>query len=253
MQMFSSQTKVLKAEDLIGLLIAVIIIGLWFISLFELLTISISNTAWFWLISAILGRTYLCTGLFIIAHDAMHHNLIPNHRSLNHLIGKFAVTVYGFLPYKHCCTNHFNHHRFPSQSGDPDFHGSEANPIFWYYKFLREYLPLRSQIIFLASVISIFLGLIVIFDVSLLNLILFWMLPLVLSSLQLFFFGTYLPHRQVYENPNFSPRLHSDRYSVIWSFFSCYNFGHYHWEHHQYPKTPWYKLHSIHAKGLTTK
>ena len=247
MQMLISSQKIFEGNNWIGLLIAVIIISLWFVSLFELLAVPISDTSWFWLIISIVGRTYLHTGLFILAHDSMHGNLIPNNRSLNNLIGRFAVTVYGFLPYDHCCNNHFNHHRYPSQSGDPDFYIGVPNPIFWYCKFIREYLPMRSLIIFLASVIFIFLGLIVIFHVSLMNLILFWMLPLVLSSLQLFFFGTYLPHRQVSGNPNFLPRLQSDRYSVIWSFFSCYNFGHYHWEHHQYPQTPWYKLPSIHA------
>ena len=133
--MFTSPQKVYQGEDWIGLLIAVIIISLWFVSLFELLAIQISDTSWFWLIFSVLGRTYLHTGLFILAHDSMHSNLIPNNRTLNHLIGRVAVTVYGFLPYDHCCTNHFNHHRYPSQSGDPDFYGSVPNPIFWYFKF----------------------------------------------------------------------------------------------------------------------
>jgi len=243
MQMLISQHKVLVANDWSGLLIALTIIGLWFVSLFALLTIPILNTSWLWLISAILGRTYLHTGLFILAHDAIHVNLVPHNRSLNHLIGRFAVTVYGFLSYDLCFKNHFKHHRYPSQSEDPDFHGSTANPLLWYCKFIAEYFPRRSLIMFLVNMILIAGGLITFFHVPFLNLIFFGLLPLVLSSWQLFFFGTYLPHHQVYENPNFSPRLQSSYCSNLWSFWSCYNFGHYHWEHHQYPKTPWYRLH----------
>jgi len=246
MQMLRSQQKAFEIDDWIGLLVVAVILGLWLVSLVTLLTVSTSSINWFWLIGSILGRTYLHTGLFILAHDAMHGNLIPHHRILNNLIGRFAVGVYGFLPYDHCRINHINHHRYTSQSGDPDFHGQISHPVFWYCKFIREYFPVRSLIIFLVNVSLIFLGLTLIFHVPLINLILFWLLPLVLSSLQLFFFGTYLPHRQVYGNSNFLPRIHSDRYSVLWSFFSCYNFGHYHWEHHEYPKAPWYRLPQVH-------
>jgi len=246
----SSTQKFLGVDDWIGLLMVMFILGLWFVSLVLLLPISTSDSNnWFWIIVCILGRTYLHTGLFILAHDAMHGNLIPHHRILNNFIGSLAVGIYGFLSYDHCYINHHNHHRYPSQSGDPDFHGQYDNPVFWYGKFLLEYFPMRSLIIFIVSVSVIFLALITIFHVPLINLILFWLLPLIFSSLQLFFFGTYLPHRYVYNNSNFLPRIHSDRYSILWSFFSCYNFGHYHWEHHEYPKTPWYRLHNIHQQN----
>ena len=249
MQMFTTSQNVYKGDDWIGILIAVSIISLWFASLFELLNIAIADTSIFWLVSFVLGRTYLHTGLFILAHDAMHDNLIPHHKFLNNLIGRLAVGVYGFLPYDHCCINHHNHHRYASQSGDPDFHGKIAHPFFWYCKFMREYFPLRSLIIFLINVCLIFLVSITFFQVPLINLILFWIVPLVLSSLQLFFFGTYLPHRQVENNPDFLPRTQSDRYSILWSFLSCYNFGHYHWEHHEYPQIPWYRLHRERLKN----
>jgi beta-carotene ketolase (CrtW type) len=237
------------ASDWTGILIATVIVTLWFASLLNLLSVSVVNTSYFWLLVSILERAYLHTGLFIIAHDAMHGNLIPCNKtcnqSLNNIIGRLAVGMYGLLPYDRCRMNHINHHRYPSQIGDPDFHGSISHPIFWYCKFLSEYFSWRSLIIFLVSMIMMFGGLILIFKVNLINLILFWLVPLVLSSLQLFFFGTYLPHQQRYPNPNFSPRTDSNFYSILWSFLSCYNFGHYHWEHHEYPKTPWYKLHKV--------
>ena len=66
-------------------------------------------------------------------------------------------------------------------------------------------------------------------------------LPLLLSSLQLFVVGTYLPHR--------SSRVRSrDRHqaaSLAWppalSLLACFHFG-YHWEHHHNPSLPWYRL-----------
>ncbi|MEI6328919.1 MAG: fatty acid desaturase [Pseudanabaena sp. ELA645] len=232
--------------DWTGILIAIVIVGLWFISLLNLLAISVLSTSWVWLTACILGRTYLHTGLFILAHDAMHGNLVPSNRSLNNMIGRLTVGIYALLPYDRCSINHTNHHRYTAQIGDPDFHGTLSHPIFWYCKFIREYFSWRSLITFLISMIMLFGGLILIFKVSLINLILFWLVPLVLSSLQLFFFGTYLPHQQVCPNPNFSPRTASNFYSILWSFLSCYNFGHYHWEHHEYPQTPWYRLHKVH-------
>ena len=241
-------TREFTSDDGNGILIVIAILSLWFVSLSVLLTVPVSNMTWFGLIASILGRAYLHTGLFIAAHDAMHGNLISSNRTLNNIIGRLTVSIYALLPYDRCRINHTNHHRYPSQTGDPDFHGRFSHPIFWYCKFLSEYFSWRSLIIFLASMICIFGVLIAVWKVALINLILFWLVPLVLSSLQLFFFGTYLPHHQVYNNPNFSPRMQSSFYSILWSVLSCYNFGHYHWEHHEYPKTPWYRLPHVHHR-----
>ncbi|PZU97296.1 MAG: beta-carotene ketolase [Pseudanabaena sp.] len=253
MQMFKSPQKAFQSDDWLGLASVVAIFSLWLISLLKLITISALDLPWIWLVLAILGRSYLHTGLFIIAHDSMHNNLIPCDRRLNDLLGNIAVSIYGFLPYAHCRKNHTEHHRFPSQSGDPDFHGSISHPFFWYCKFIREYFPLRSLLTFLVNMSVIFWGLAIFCNISFVNLILFWIVPLILSSLQLFFFGTYLPHRQIYNNPNFSPRLERNAYWILWSFVSCYNFGHYHWEHHEYPKTPWYRLPSRHLHNVPPK
>jgi fatty acid desaturase len=48
-------------------------------------------------------------------------------------------------------------------------------------------------------------------------------------------------HRQTEEGYSDRHRAKSINYSVIWSFITCYHFS-YHWEHHQYPHLPWYKL-----------
>ncbi|MCA6590380.1 MAG: fatty acid desaturase [Pseudanabaena sp.] len=242
MQILSLKKKALNTDDWMGAIITFAIASLWIVSLVGSFHIFVTQISWLLLVCSILIRTYLHTGLFILAHESMHGNLIPNHQHLNKIVGRLMLGIYGFLPYDRCFANHINHHRYPSQSGDPDFHGDATNPIHWYCKFMSEYFPLQSLITFIASMIVIMAILMIVFHVALINLILFWLLPLILSSLQLFFFGTYLPHRQVDNNLNFSPRLHSDRYAVLWSFLSCYNFGHYHWEHHAYPHIPWYKL-----------
>jgi beta-carotene ketolase (CrtW type) len=194
---------------------------------------------------AILGRTFLHTGLFIISHDAMHNSLMPNHRLANDLMGKFAIGLYGFLPYERSRINHWRHHLYPAQISDPDFHnGIHDHPVIWYLKFMGEYLPLYQFILVVSSWGLIFYGLSKIFHISLANFIVFWILPLVLSSIQLFFFGTYLPHRGNDREATNRHRANSTNYPIFWSFLTCYHFG-YHWEHHEYPQVPWYELPEI--------
>jgi beta-carotene ketolase (CrtW type) len=234
--------KAFETDDWIGVIVVIVILSLWVSSLVLLLLTQTSNTSWVWLVFAVLGRTFLHTGLFILAHDAMHGNLIPHNKRINKLIGWIAVGLYAFLPYKQCCINHWKHHRYPNQIGDPDFHGGIDHPVFWYLKFIREYLPVRSLVIFAIDWGLIFWSFSQIFQISLANLMLFWVLPFILSSIQLFFFGTYLPHRENHGKSNYSHRVESNKYPVLWSFLTCYHFGYYHWEHHEYPKTPWYRL-----------
>lgn len=82
-----------------GILIAVAIIGIWAISLMFLLSLNISNLPILWMLPAILWQTFLYTGLFITAHDAMHGVVFPNHPRINHFIGKVAVLLYALFSY----------------------------------------------------------------------------------------------------------------------------------------------------------
>jgi beta-carotene ketolase (CrtW type) len=72
------------------------------------------------------------------------------------------------------------------------------------------------------------------------NVLLFCTLPLLLSSLQLFFVGTYLPHR--HQAPASNPH---QAISLDWpewlSLLACYHFG-YHLEHHEAPQLCWFQL-----------
>jgi hypothetical protein len=57
---------------------------------------------------------------------------------------------------------------------------------------------------------------------------------------QLFIFGTYLPHRGEHAAGN-QTQSRSQSRNHVWAFISCYFFG-YHYEHHDQPYLPWWKL-----------
>jgi beta-carotene ketolase (CrtW type) len=73
------------------------------------------------------------------------------------------------------------------------------------------------------------------------NVPVFWILPLVLSSFQLFLFGTYLPHRHDGRQGEHNQAVQSLRWSHLLSLLACYHFG-YHREHHAFPAVPWFRL-----------
>ena len=59
--------------------------------------------------------------------------------------------------------------------------------------------------------------------------------------MQLFLFGTYLPHRSKGALHASSHAVQSLGYPHCLSLLACYHFG-YHWEHHAYPAVPWFRL-----------
>ena len=238
-------------------MVASAIVAIWFGSLGFLLSIE-RLTPW-WILPAILGRTFIQTGLFVVAHDAIHGSVVPNDVRSNQAIGRLALMLYALLPYQLLATNHWQHHRTPGRAGDPDFHdGIHDHVVLWYLKFMKGYLDRRQRIVLFFGMKAIFFTLYLGFHVAVPNLFLFWVFPIVLSSLQLFVFGTYLPHRGAARTTDarpHSPQLStqdaicthnatSSNYSTFWSFLTCYHFG-YHWEHHEYPSVPWYGLPSM--------
>jgi beta-carotene/zeaxanthin 4-ketolase len=235
----------LKSQPLTGLLAAVVIVSIWIGSLVFLSFIDITQSITILILLAILGRTFIQTGLFIVAHDAIHGSVMPRNPRSNDLVGKIAVTLYAFLSYQKLAANHQQHHRYPGRVGDPDFHdGIHQNILSWYLKFITGYLDFRQilfQFFWFGVVFAILdFGL----HISAINLLLFWVVPILLSTLQLFFFGTYLPHRIAPDQAEKSKNYHraiSSNYPMILSFLTCYHFG-YHWEHHEYPFLPWYEL-----------
>jgi beta-carotene ketolase (CrtW type) len=62
-----------------GVAIALLIIIIWVLNFWFLLnSISVEQIFWGWVGLAILGQTFISTGLFITAHDAMHGAILSN-------------------------------------------------------------------------------------------------------------------------------------------------------------------------------
>lgn len=234
--------KLGQKDTIYGRLIACIIISLWVTSLSFLLSIDIPQfPAWLTSIAA-LWQTFLYTGLFITAHDAMHGSICPYNPKLNHAIGSLCTLLYGLFPYKELLKKHQLHHRFPASDRDPDFHdGTHTHPVFWYLYFMVRYLGWQQLIGFAA----IFCTAEFVLHLSISNLIVFWILPSLLSSIQLFYFGTFLTHREPDEGFSTHQRAQTNSLPVFWSFATCYHFG-YHEEHHEYPHIPWWQLPAVH-------
>lgn len=186
----------------------------------------------------VLLRTWLQTGLFIVGHDAMHGSLWPGQPNVNRQVGRLALALYGALPYGRCRGNHALHHRHAGTPLDPDHHGDRIDLFWpWYRSFMAAYLS-PGQLTWLVLGWGLWMGLAATVSASpVQNVLLYGALPLLLSSLQLFLVGTYLPHRS-------GPGSHRAR-SLDWpewmSLLGCFHFG-YHWEHHAFPEVPWHEL-----------
>ncbi|HAX76402.1 MAG TPA: beta-carotene ketolase [Cyanobacteria bacterium UBA11372] len=221
-----------------GIAIAVSIISLWAISLIFLLNLDLDQIPIIWLGVGLVLQTFLYTGLFITAHDAMHGVVYPKNPTINNFVGTVALLVYGLFSYKELLKKHHLHHRFPSSEKDPDFHDLKHKDFFsWYLYFMKNYWSWTR----LMGLGLIFIILHFALQIPIANMALFWIIPSILSSVQLFYFGTFLTHQEPedgYTNPH---RAESTSFPVFWSFITCYHFG-YHEEHHEYPNLPWWKL-----------
>ena len=224
-----------------GLFLAALICSAWIATLVVSMQINVHSCTTSGILGLILLRSFLHTGLFIVAHDAMHHSLAPLNEKLNNNLGRLCLFLYAGLSYKSCSKKHGLHHRYPESEADPDFHSPQnSKPIIWYFRFLCNYLNCR-QFCSLTLVWLLMLQIATLVNPNAFeNIIIFCPLPLILSSFQLFMVGTCLPHQKSKPGPGRQlPRsllLHP-----LISFAACYHFG-YHLEHHLSPNTPWFKL-----------
>ena len=187
-----------------ALLVAFTIIGVWAASLIFLLTRNLHELHSLLIPLAIIWQTFLYTGLFITAHDAMHNSVFPVNRKINNASGTFVVFVYALFSYKNLFTKHWDHHKYPASPSDPDFHDG-IHKIF-------------------SMVYSIHL-----FHVPLANLLLFWVAPSFLSTFQLFYFGTVLPHREKADGYLDKHRARSGRLPLFLSVLTCYHLAAFIW------------------------
>lgn len=226
-------------QQRIGLALAGVIAGAW-------LTIHIGGIFfWNWSVATapyavllVALQCWLSTGLFIVAHDAMHGALAPGKPRLNRTIGTVLLGMYAGLDYRAMAPQHAAHHRHAGTADDPDFHASNPRGFGpWFLAFFRRYYT-HAQIgrITLAALLYLLLG------ASLVHIAVFWAVPALLALAQLFYFGTYLPHRhETLEFPDHH-RARSSRCSPLVSLLTCFHFGGYHHEHHLSPATPWWRL-----------
>lgn len=211
-----------------GTFIAFIVIGTWITSTVMLMQWQV-NFANPLLYLFILVQMHLYTGLFITAHDAMHGTVSPN-KTINNTAGYISTFLFAAFLYPKLYTKHHLHHSHVHTDHDPDYH--HGNFVAWYIRFIRNYLSIW-QVVFMAILFNVLK-----IWIPQANLILFWVVPSLLSTLQLFYFGTYKPHKGEHDN-----QYHSTTQSKnhVFAFLSCYFFG-YHYEHHASPGTPWWKL-----------
>lgn len=229
---------ILTKNDARGSFMAILIMLLWCISLGFLLSYSIEWTDPLVYVGVFV-QMYFYTGLFITAHDAMH-GLVSTDKKLNKFLGTLAALLFSYNFYWKLLPKHHEHHRFVATDKDPDYHAS-GNFILWYLSFIRQYVSVW-QILLMAvtyNLLKLFL--------PMENLIVFWMIPAILSTLQLFYFGTYLPHMG--ENTN-AHHSNSQSKNHLWALISCYFFG-YHFEHHDSPGTPWWMLWKVKESQTT--
>lgn len=175
--------------------------------------------------------THLYTGIFITAHDAMH-GIVNTNSHLNNIIGYICAGLIAFNYFPFLLKNHHKHHNYVGTNEDPDYHN--GNFFIWYFQFSKHYIKLY-QIVLMAitfNVLAIW--------VDQWQLTMFWTLPLILSTLQLFYFGTYQPHRVQHHHKNIHKSGSLSKQHFV-AFMTCYFFG-YHFEHHDKPFVPWWQL-----------
>lgn len=239
-----------RRQALIGLGLFSLVFDSWLaVHLWALLVFRITAGNWL-LVLPIFGiQCWLSVGLFIIAHDAMHGSLAPGQARVNGVVGAFLLFIYAGFGWRQLRDAHFAHHRHAGTAADPDFNLDNPRQFWpWYRLFLRRYFGWRS----LAYICTVVLGYFTVFKAPPENIVLFYGLPAIASSLQLFYFGTYRPHR--HENEAFVDhhRARTNRYGGLASLISCFHFG-YHHEHHLSPSMPWWGLPRQHAKWLKAR
>ncbi len=198
----------------------------------------LEGAGWWLALPIVAVQTWLSVGLFIVAHDAMHGSLAPGRPATNLFWGRLTLLLYAGFWLDRLSPKHFDHHRHVGTERDPDFSVDHPTRFWpWYYAFMRRYFGLREYLVLNALVLAYVLVL----KAPLGNLLLFWALPSILSSIQLFYFGTYLPHR--HEDAPFADQhnARSNDFPVWLSLLTCFHFG-YHREHHLSPGTPWWQL-----------
>ncbi len=219
-----------------GILIAITVMLVWAAHLAYILVfaeVSVTNP---WMYLHILLQGYLYTGLFITAHDAMHGN-VSSSKAINTATGTLATFLFAGLWYPRLKKNHGLHHKQPASENDPDFYVKSQNFWKWWAIFMWRYLTL-GQLLIMALLFNLLIRLPGLNET---RVIVFWVVPAFLGTLQLFYVGVYWPHRLPHTSSMEPHKARTQKKNHLWAMVSCYFFG-YHYEHHQSPGTPWWRL-----------
>lgn len=228
----------MRARDgLIGPILALAVAAAWAGLLWAGLVGADWSRLWPLIPVAVLLQCWLYVGIFIIVHDAIHGTLAPGRPRANRAIGRTLAFLYAGFSFDRLARKHHDHHEHSGTADDPDFAPDTPDALVpWYLRFFGTYFGWREfALIAAASALLVLAG------VPLWRLLTFWALPSILSSVQLFYFGTYLPHR--HEEDAFEDRHNARSLEMPWllSLLSCFHFGHHH-THHAMPWVPWWRL-----------
>jgi beta-carotene ketolase (CrtW type) len=223
--------------------LAVLIVAAWLtIHVLAIFVIDWSKVSWLWAVPLVAVQTWLCVGLFIVAHDCMHGSLAPGRPWLNRAFGRLTLFLYAAFSYDRLLPDHHRHHKRPGTADDPDFDPDHPDAFLpWFGRFMGHYYGWREYF----TMVAVMTVYVVLLTPPITALIVFYALPAGVSAVQLFYFGTYRPHRieagEVFEDAH---NTRTDHFPWLVSLLTCFHFG-YHHEHHASPTTPWWRLPAV--------
>ncbi|MEM8977680.1 MAG: fatty acid desaturase [Pseudomonadota bacterium] len=235
-------------QGIIGLSLAAAISGSWLgihaysMFVFELTWQSLPVA----IVMAVL-QCWLSVGVFIVCHDAMHGTLVPSRPQLGSAIATLLLFLYAGFQWKALRDAHHTHHALAGHSGDPDFDEEHPDQFFkWYWTFFKRYFGWHS-LIFVHLVVGVYW---LVIGIPMVQIVLLYGAPALMSSLQLFYFGTFRPHHHSSDLPFADDHnARTDNYGTLTSLATCFHFG-YHLEHHRRPDVPWWALPKAHKAGV---
>lgn len=177
------------------------------------------------------------TGLFILAHEAIHGTLLPEFPRLGHVLGRVFASVYALVDYDLLRANHARHHRHVGTTDDPDY-DAEGRILVHAARFMRRYLRWYSiPVLALAGHALGQRG----FSLAMIGA---YVAPVLLSTAIVFTVGIHLVHHPVLVAkyaPNDDQRAVCIDFGRVGSMLLILNFNT-HWLHHAQPRLSWWEL-----------
>ncbi|MEM9310641.1 MAG: fatty acid desaturase [Pseudomonadota bacterium] len=235
-------------QRMIGLALAALVGGGWLgVHFYSMFVFKLTWESLPVALALALVQIWLSVGTFIICHDAMHGTLAPGWPRVNAWIGAPLLMLYAGFRWRRMRHAHFTHHKLAGHKGDPDF--DEEHPsdfLQWYWTFFKRYFGLQS-LLFVHLVVGVYLF---VFEIDFTQIFILYGAPALLSSLQLFYFGTFRPHHQSPDKPFADEHnARSNDFDTLVSLLTCFHFG-YHLEHHRQPNVPWWALPAAKKAGV---